>query len=163
MQSWYGRPESRAAGADTTLVKRSDTVDDTRLLFAPLKVQGKTLRNRIVMPPMVVNRELTSQEGWDWYGRHADGGVGLVIVEATDIIRFASELTAENLRPLAAAIHTGGALAAIQLFPGRRAEQIVPADLARRDTDRLLELYGKGAQACADAGFDGIEPPGAHG
>jgi len=136
---------------------------DITPLFTPLTVKNKVLRNRIVMPPMVVNRSLTGPDGWEWYGRRAHGGAGLIIVEATDIIRFATELTADNLRPLAGAIHDGGALAAIQLFPGRRGEKISPADLTAADIRRLLDLYRKGAEACANAGFDGIEPHGAHG
>jgi len=136
---------------------------DVTLLFAPLQVKHKTLRNRIVMPPMVVNRGLTTPEGQQWYGRRAAGGVGLVIVEATDVVRFGSEYTAANLRPLVAAIHQGGALAAIQLFPGRRGQAVSPAQLARQDIQQLLAGYRTAAEVCAGAGFDGVEPHGAHG
>ena len=136
---------------------------DVTPLFAPLQVKHKTLRNRIVMPPMVVNRGLTTPEGQQWYGRRAAGGVGLVIVEATDVVRFGSELTAENLRPLAEAIHHGGALAAIQLFPGRRGQTISPMQLTRQHIEQLLAQYHTAAEICAEAGFDGIEPHGAHG
>jgi len=136
---------------------------DLTPLFAPLQVKHKTLRNRIVMPPMVVNRGLTTPEGQQWYGRRAAGGVGLVIVEATDVVRFGSELTTENLRPLAEAIHHGGVLAAIQLFPGRRGQTISPMQLTRQHIEQLLAQYHTAAEICAEAGFDGIEPHGAHG
>jgi 2,4-dienoyl-CoA reductase-like NADH-dependent reductase (Old Yellow Enzyme family) len=112
---------------------------------------------------MVVNRGLTTPEGQQWYGRRAAGGVGLVIVEATDVVRFGSELTAKNLRPLAQAIHHGGALAAIQLFPGRRGQTISPMQLTRQHIEQLLAQYHTAAEICAEAGFDGIEPHGAHG
>ena len=39
-------------------------MDDVTPLFTPLQVKHKTLRNRLVMPPMVVNRRLTGPEGW---------------------------------------------------------------------------------------------------
>jgi NADPH2 dehydrogenase len=136
---------------------------DVAPLFAPLQVKHKTLRNRIVMPPMVVNRGLTTPESQQWYGRRAAGGVGLVIVEATDVVRFGSELTAENLRLLSEVIHHGGALAAIQLFPGRRGQTISPMQLTRQHIEQLLAQYHTAAEICAEAGFDGIEPHGAHG
>ena len=136
---------------------------DTGLLFQTLTVKGKMLRNRIVMPPMVVLRGLATPEGVEWYGRHARGGVGLVIVEATAVNRFGTELTAESLRPLVDAIHAGGALAAIQLFPVTFGRPISPAMLKRHEIDAILAAYRQAAGICAEAGFDGAEPHGAHG
>ena len=136
---------------------------DVGPLFTPLQVKGKTLSNRIVLPPMVVNYGLATSGGRAWYGRRAAGGVGLVIVEATDVVIFGSQLTAENLRPLVDAIHAGGALAAIQLFPGVRGEEISPAGLSKDDIRNLLVRYRASAEICTRAGFDGIEPHGAHG
>jgi 2,4-dienoyl-CoA reductase-like NADH-dependent reductase (Old Yellow Enzyme family) len=136
---------------------------DCSPLFAPLTVRGQTLRNRLVLPPMVVLRELTTPEGIAWYGQHARGGVGLVIVEATDTLDFRGHLTAENLRPLVEAIHAGGALAAIQLFPGARGQSTTPADLAAEEVQSLLADYARATTICRQAGFDGVEPHGAHG
>jgi 2,4-dienoyl-CoA reductase-like NADH-dependent reductase (Old Yellow Enzyme family) len=132
-------------------------------LFDPLQVGPKTLRNRIVMPPMVVNRDLAGLDGPEWYGRRAQGGVGLVIVEATNVVDFGNPYTPENLRPLVDAIHQGGALAAIQLYPGVRGQRVSPADLAPDEIERLVGQYHTAAEICAAAGFDGIEPHGAHG
>jgi 2,4-dienoyl-CoA reductase-like NADH-dependent reductase (Old Yellow Enzyme family) len=137
--------------------------NDIAPLFSPLQVKHQTLRNRIVLPPMVANRGLTTAEACRWYGERAAGGVGLAIVEATDVIRFGSEFTAENLRPLVDAIHEGGALAAIQIFPGRRGQTTAPMDLSQTDIDQMVAQYRMAARICADAGFDGIEPHGAHG
>jgi 2,4-dienoyl-CoA reductase-like NADH-dependent reductase (Old Yellow Enzyme family) len=136
---------------------------DTSALFTPLDIRGKTLRNRIVMPPMVVNRDLAGPAARDWYGRHAAGGVGLVIIEATSVADVGGRFSADDLRPLVDAIHDGGALAAIQLFPGVRGEPTVPADLNLDGIDVLINNYHIAAQVCADAGFDGIQPHGAHG
>ena len=47
---------------------------DVAPLFEPFSVKGKLFRNRIIMPPMVVNRNHTTKESWDWYGSHARGG-----------------------------------------------------------------------------------------
>jgi len=138
------------------------TIDITPL-FSPLQVKKKTLSNRIVMPPMVGLRGLTSPEGVDWYGRRARGGAGLIIVEATSVQRFGPELTPANLRPLVQAIHQGGSLAAIQLFPVRFGRQVSPAELDRGELEQILADYHTAARICAEAGFDGVEPHGAHG
>lgn len=136
---------------------------DVGPLFEPLPVGGKLLRNRIVMPPMVVLRGLTTADGVAWYGTRARGGVALVIVEATPVNRFGNELTAANLRPLVEAIHEGGALAAIQLFPVTRGRRVEPADLSAGEIAAMLDDYRRAAEVCVAAGFDGVEPHGAHG
>lgn len=132
-------------------------------LFQPLQIGPKTLRNRIVMPPMVVNRDLAGADGPEWYGQRASGGTGLVIVEATNVGDVGDRLTAERLRPLVDAIHQGGALAAIQLFPGLRGQATAPADLTLQQIETLVDAYRGATEVCAAAGFDGIEPHGAHG
>lgn len=136
---------------------------DLSPLFKPLSIRGKTVRNRIVMPPMVQLRPLDSSEGVAWYARRAQGGVGLVIVEATRVDRFGGEFTAENLEPLVSAVHEQGALIAIQLFPGIKGHGSTPADLSTDDVDTLVARYRQAAKTCAEAGFDGVEPHGAHG
>jgi len=136
---------------------------DLSALFEPLEVKGYTLRNRIVMPPMVTNRGIVSQGGVQWYGEHAAGGVALVIVEATPVNRFGNGLTAENLRALVEAIHEGGALAAVQLFPVTWGRRVAPADLEADEIREIVGGYEAAARVCAAAGFDGVEPHGAHG
>lgn len=141
---------------------------DVSPLFEPLEVRGKILRNRLVMPPMVQLRPITSPEGIEWYRERAAGGVGLVIVEATAVNRFGTELTAQTLRPLVEAIHDGGALAAIQLFPvtfdfPKTEPPPAPADLSIDDIARIVDEYQRAAAICAEAGFDGVQPHGAHG
>lgn len=133
------------------------------LLFEPLEVQGKRLRNRIVMPPMVVNRNIGAEDGWSWYGRHAAGGVGLVIVEATNVTLFGHDYRMDNLRPLVQAVHAEGAQAAIQLLPGKLEKTITPASLSVEDIQTLVGHYQRAAEVCMQAGFDGVEPHGAHG
>ena len=137
-------------------------VADVSPLFQPLKVKKKELRNRIVMPPMVVVRGVNTPEGVAWYGEHARGGVSLVIVEATGVDGFGGELTEENLKPLVDAIHEGGALAAIQLFPVTFGRSVTPTELSREEIDEIVDNYCTAARICGKAGFDGIEPHGAH-
>jgi NADPH2 dehydrogenase len=136
---------------------------DVSPLFEPLVVRDKTLPNRIVVPPMVVNRGINTRAACDWYGERARGGAGLVIVEATNVTGFVGRYSAEDLAPLAQAIHEGGALAAIQLFPGTRGQTRTPADLDRPAIAELVQAYAATASICAEAGFDGVEIHGAHG
>ncbi len=132
-------------------------------LFEPLAVRGWELRNRIVMPPMVSNRDITEPEGIQWYARRARGGAGLVIVEATSIQRFGGDLTAEKLRPLVAAVQDAGALIAIQLFMTPRGASVKPADLTQQQIAESLDYTWRAAMICNQAGFDGVELHGAHG
>jgi len=136
---------------------------DVSPLFQSQQVRNKELRNRVVMPPMVVLRGVTTPEGVEWYGEHARGGVGLVIVEATSVNRFGTELTEKNLTPLVDAIHDGGALAAIQLFPVDFGQSVAPAELDGEQIETMVTRYGTATRICAEAGFDGVEPHGAHG
>jgi len=132
-------------------------------LFSPLRVRRWGFRNRIVMPPMVTCRSLTAPDGVAWYEQHAGGGVAMVIVEATGVPGFGEELTASTLKPLVEAVHGKGALVAIQLFPTLcRDDQAVDA-LSCGEIRDIVAGYRAAARICLEAGFDGLEPHGAHG
>ncbi|MBI3920667.1 MAG: NADH:flavin oxidoreductase [Armatimonadetes bacterium] len=133
------------------------------VLFEPLSVKGVNLRNRIVLPPMVSNRDIAEAEGVDWYREFAEGGVGLVIVEATRTFRFDTDLTPDSLRPLVESVHQAGAAIAIQLFMAPEDGRDAPAEMTREDVQRGLERFARAAAICEQAGFDGVEPHGAHG
>lgn len=134
-----------------------------KAMFLPLRVRRWEFRNRIVMPPMVTCRSLTAPEGVAWYGQHAAGGVALVIVEATGVPRFGSDLTVSTLQPLVEAVHGKGALIAIQLFPTLCRDDKAVGDLRAGDIRGIVDAYGTAARICLEAGFDGVEPHGAHG
>lgn len=136
---------------------------DYDLLFGPLNAGPLTLRNRIVCPPMVTMRNIIGEDGIEWYGRMAQGGAGLVIVEATAINRFGTELTAENLKHLTGAVHRGGAAIAIQLFPVTFGCKVTPPGLSVDSLALITRQYADAAKICFEAGFDGVEPHGAHG
>ncbi|MDP6355606.1 MAG: hypothetical protein QF473_10915 [Planctomycetota bacterium] len=136
---------------------------DVTPLFEPLTVKDRTIPNRIVMPPMVSNRSIVGEDGIEWYRERAAGGVGLVIVEATAVNRFGEELSAENLGGLVEAIHEDGALAAIQLFPVTFGSDVSPGDLNVEQIREIIQLFEKASEICARAGFDGVQPHGAHG
>ena len=137
--------------------------NDYSPLFEPFKLRTLTLRNRIVVPPMVTLRNIIGDDGVRWYRRMARGGAGLVIVESTPIVRFGAQLTVRGLRPLVDAVHAEGAAIAIQLFPVERGSQLRPQDPSLDHISRILEGYASAATLCEEAGFDGVEPHGAHG
>ena len=136
---------------------------DYSVLFSPFRVKSTTLRNRIVVPPMVTNRDIAGPDGIQWYARLAQGGAGLVIVEATSVDRFASGLSAGKLRKLVDAVHREGAAVAIQLFPVTFGSSIAPHDISQSDIEKITKGYAVAARECQKAGFDGVEPHGAHG
>lgn len=133
------------------------------LLSQPLRIRAWHLRNRVVMPPMVSVRDIAAPDGVDWYRRHAEGGPGLVIIEATGVPRFDRDLSAAALRPLVDAIHQAGALAAIQLFPLDFGTDREVGQLSRAEIAAIVQQYRHAARICRDAGMDGVEPHGAHG
>ena len=136
---------------------------DCSALFSSFRVKSVTLRNRIVVPPMVTNRDIAGPDGIQWYARLAQGGAGLVIVEATSVGRFGSELSGGKLRKLVDAVHREGAAIAIQLFPVTFGSGVAPHDISRSDIEKIKKRYALAARECQAAGFDGVEPHGAHG
>lgn len=104
-------------------------------LFEPVRIGTMEVRNRIVMPPMATN--LATGDGYvtekikDYYQKRAEGGTGLIIVEATCVdMRIGKTVVCElgidndsfvpGLRELAQAIKSTGARAAIQLHHAGR-------------------------------------------
>jgi NADPH2 dehydrogenase len=96
-------------------------------LLSPLIIGSLKLKNRIVMPPMVIWKSDESAEVKDAHLEHYRNhqGPGLIIVEATTVspegrlhenqLGVFSEKHIEGLKKIADIIHAGGAAAGIQL------------------------------------------------
>jgi 2,4-dienoyl-CoA reductase-like NADH-dependent reductase (Old Yellow Enzyme family) len=110
------------------------------MLFSPLQIRALTLRNRIVLSPML---QYSADAGYvnDWhlmhYGKFAAGGAGLVFVESTKVdprgcttprdLGLWKDDYIEPLRRITDLIHRNGAAAGIQLgHSGRKARRSVP-------------------------------------
>ena len=106
------------------------------LLFTPMKIGGVTIKNRVVMAPMLMgfgqfDGAVTAQMA-DYYEQRAKGGAGLIITEVTRVddrtgaAAFAQmALTHDSqiapLAALAGRIHAHGAKLFVQLHhPGRQ-------------------------------------------
>ena len=111
------------------------SIDSARpLLFTPFKVRGLTLKNRLVVPPMVHYRAGPGSTCGMFHnvhhGRYALGGFGLVFVEATAVEEIGlinehdlgiwNEAQAESFRPLIAFMKAENTAIGIQLAHGGR-------------------------------------------
>jgi len=141
-------------------------------LFEPLTVRTLQLKNRIVMPPMVANMGVITDQSRAYYAERAKGGAGLIIVEAVVLRRFESPEFVEGLSLLAEDVHEGGARLAIQLFLEDRDDKKARRAVSRTDDVRAITReeieaspgrFADAAQKARAAGFDAVELHGAHG
>jgi 2,4-dienoyl-CoA reductase-like NADH-dependent reductase (Old Yellow Enzyme family) len=153
------------------------------LLFTPLVLrgltggEGLTLPNRVKLAAMTTGfaspAGLPSERLVEWYGARAAGGTGLVTVEGTLVapphplcsrsrfkqhrLRLDEDAVVDAFRPLTAAIHRGGARAAVQLtYPGLKDAAAVdawPAD----EIVAVVRAFGAAAARARAAGFDAVE------
>lgn len=164
-------------------------------IFTPIKLCGLELKNRIVMPPMcqfsVQNKDGIPNE-WHYvhYVSRAMGGVGLIILEMTNVEpngrisdRCLGLWSDEQIAPLKRIVdecHRYGAKVAIQIgHAGRKAEDApeavsasevpfseksrTPRALTTEEVALTVEKYKQAAERAIKAGFDAIEIHGAHG
>jgi len=106
----------------------------TPMLFQPLTIRGLTLKNRLVVPPMVHYRADPGNTCGTFHvvhlGRYALGGFGLVFVEATGVeevglinehdLGIWNGAQAESFKPLIAFLKRQGTAIGIQLAHGGR-------------------------------------------
>jgi len=129
---------------------------DSRL-FSPLRIRDLTLRNRVVLSPMLTYQA----EGGainDWHlahlGKFASGGVGLVFMESTKVDPLGCTTAADPglwddhfvgpLRRLTDGLHRQGAAAGIQLgHSGRKARNSRPWE-GRRQLPEQARVDGRG-------------------
>jgi 2,4-dienoyl-CoA reductase-like NADH-dependent reductase (Old Yellow Enzyme family) len=104
------------------------------MLFEPLSIRGLTLKNRLVVPPMVHYRCDPGNTCGTFHvvhlGRYALGGFGLVFVEATGVEEIGiinehdlgiwNDAQAESFKPLIAFMRRQGTAIGIQLAHGGR-------------------------------------------
>ena len=99
-------------------------------LFSPLTINGMTLKNRIIMPPMGTNMATlngeVSQEQLEYYELRAKGGTGLITIEnicidfpfasnGTTQLRIDNDQYIPRLFKLTETLHKHGACVSIQL------------------------------------------------
>lgn len=158
-------------------------------LFQPGRIGGLEIKNRLVMPPLVTwsapDASVTDAHV-AFYRERAQGGVGLVIVQATgvhpegrpeDWLGLWEDRFIPGLARVARTIKEAGARAGIQLHHGGllAPRPIGPSDgagfrpgtpvrsLGRDEMAMLREAFVNAAERAREAGFEMIEVHGAHG
>lgn len=140
-------------------------------------IKGKTIKNRIVMPPMVCFG-LSDKSGFvtdgniSHYKRRADAGTGIIIVEATcvsedgklapDQLGIWSDNHIPGLKRLAEGIKESGCIALIQIHHVGFKETGI-TDIDKKTIENIRKDFVSGYIRAREAGFDGIEIHGAHG
>jgi 2,4-dienoyl-CoA reductase-like NADH-dependent reductase (Old Yellow Enzyme family) len=141
------------------------------LLFTPLTIRGLTLRNRIVLSPMLTysaTNGYTNSTHLAHYAKYAVGGVGLVFVESTKIdprgcstprdLGLWKDEFIPGMRQIVELVKSYGAACGIQLgHSGRKARRAVPwegrtpmSDCPGVDHGERWELIGPSPIAHAD-------------
>jgi len=101
-------------------------------LFEPITINGMTVRNRIVVPPMDTGFGSTEHKVTDqliaYHRRRAEGGMGLIIVEYTSVdpggrctetqIGIYDDRFIAGFKRLTEAVHAHGAKIALQIHHG---------------------------------------------
>ncbi len=150
-----------------------------RLLFEPLAVGGMTLPNRVVLTAMVTR--LSGDDGYvnqaviDRYVRFAQGGVGLIVVEATSVhgaksgplLRLSDDGFIAGHAELVRRVHEAGpgqvALQIIHFLKVARSGWRQTVDmLSIEDIHAIRDGYAAAAARARAAGYDAVELHMAH-
>lgn len=161
-------------------------------LFSPLKLAGRTLKNRVVMGSMHTRLE-NEPDGIErqkaFYAERARGGVAMIITggfapnqdgrveEGAPTLETEEE--ADALIPLSGAMKQHGTVPILQiLHAGRYAKhqrpvgasaikspinKVAPRALTEEEVDRSIDAYVRCAELARRGGFDGVEIMGSEG
>lgn len=175
-------PVAESGAAPFTLINPQDESYDTcttdfSAIFSPIQVGHMALRNRIVKASagsdtLPRGAAEISQNALDYYGRMADGGAALIIVEDGLVGGFGmnpqTALRTETLeegiaqaKRVADRIHEGGAYVGTQLGIG---SPLDPGDVNAYTLDEIhamVKSYGDAVRNLKAAGFDCVEMKGA--
>ncbi len=148
-------------------------------LFEPLNVGGTLIPNRVMVPAMVTR--LSGEDGFvnqditDRYVRYAQGGAGLIVIEAMAVhhaksgplLRISDDQFIPGLAGLAQRIHdTSDSKVVPQIIHFMKVaksgwRQTVDM-LSIADIDRIVEEFGDAVRRAREAKFDGAELHSAH-
>lgn len=166
-------------------------------LLQPIEIGPLLIRNRVMMPAMATcyatsDCQVTEQM-IGYYARRAEGGVGLIIIEAVCIdnpggraiphqLCIDQDRYMEGLSRLAEAVRSRGAKVALQLHhagpnthlegahpvapspvPMLHRPNAIPRELSRGEIKEIVRKFALGAGRAKRSGFDAVELLCAHG
>ena len=148
-------------------------------LLEPLRINGMTIPNRVIVPAMVTR--LSGEDGYvneaviDRYVRYAEGHVGLIVVEATAIhgnksgplLRLSDDSFIAGHRALVGRVH---AVSDSKIVPqiihflkvARSGWRQTIDSLSPEEIDGIVEMFAAAAARAREAGYDGVELHSAH-
>ena len=148
-------------------------------LFEPLNVGGMIIPNRVMVPAMVTRLSgedgLVNKDISDRYVRYAQGGAGLIVIEAMAVhqaksgplLRISDDRYVPGLSDLVRRIHdTSDSKVVPQIIHFLKVaksgwRQTVDM-LSVPEIDRIVEEFGDAVARARAAGFDGAELHSAH-
>ena len=159
-----------------------------KTLFEPLVIRNTTIKNRICLPPMITfgSGAFAGEERKNHYRQIAEGGVGLIIVEATCVTEEGQlglgqmgiwdDKQIEGLKGIADAIHQAGSTAVIQihhagvvgidthLCPDAYVlnPDVTGKKLTLEEITAITDAFIQAGRRAYLAGFDGVELHGCH-
>ena len=165
-------------------------------LFSPISIKGIKIKNRIVLPPMV-RFGWSGEEGFvsdkhiKHYSQIAEGGAGLIIIEALAIAKDGrigetqlgiwSDDHIEGIGKIAEACHRYGSVVTAQIHHAglktpasvsiiasapsdfKKNGHLVAKALSVEEIQKIQVQFVDAAKRARKAGLDGIELHGAHG
>jgi dimethylglycine catabolism A len=148
-------------------------------LLAPLRINGMTIPNRVIVPAMVTR--LSGEDGYvndaviDRYVRYAEGHVGLIVVEATAIhgnksgplLRLSDNSFIAGHRALVDRVHAASDSKIVPqiihfLKVARSGWRQTIDSLTPQEIDSIVVMFADAAARAREAGYDGVELHSAH-
>lgn len=158
---------------------------DYKALFAPFRYKNLTLNNRFVMAPMTRMQSpdgVPTQAVADYYGRRAEGEVGLILTEGTvidrpaaknakDIPDFYGDAALKGWENVVETVHAKGGRIAPQIWHvGKTPLEWTPpgpfegpGEMTAGDIQNTIAAFAASARSVKALGFDALELHGAHG
>ncbi len=147
------------------------------LIQSPFKVGKVTLRNRLVFPPFETNYaspdSFPTEKHINFYRKIAAGGVGLIVMEATNVnpkiiptkfgLGIFKDVYISSLQKLTDAIHQEGAAVLLQIVDKTALEEgRNGTEMSKEEIEELIDFFVEAIVRAEKSCFDGIDFHAAH-
>ena len=148
-------------------------------LLEPLDINGMVIPNRTLVPAMVTR--LSGEDGFvtpditERYVRYAQGGIGLIVVEAMAVhtaksgplLRIGEDHFIDGQRDMVQQVHDASDSKIVPqiihfMKVARSGWRQTIDSLSVAEIDQIIEQFGDAAARAREAGYDGVELHSAH-